>query len=348
MKVTRRHFFRSSLLATAVSAIANESARAALPSRVRLGTLVPKGSSYYRNLQLMGEKWRVLFGGTLALTVYPDGAMGGEAEMVRRMRQNQLHAGLLTTVGLRAIEPDVTGLQNLPLMFHDLDDVDYIGDRMHPALEQKIAKNGFVVLFWADAGWVRFFTKTPVRTPEEMKRLKIFCWAGDPNQLELMRNVGLRPVSLETADILPGLKTGLIDAVPMPPFMALATQVDLAAPYMLELNYAPLVGAALMNKSVWDEVPVDKQASLLEIARATGQVIKTDSRAEAVASVAAMKKRGLTVHVPTPGEIGQWRQFLEKAYPTIRQKIVPTAMFDVVERLLKERHALRAGAVSKP
>ena len=163
-----------------------------------------------------------------------------------------------------------------------------------------------------------------------------------------MRNIGLHPVSLETADILPGLKTGLIDAVPMPPFVALATQVDLAAPYMLELNYAPLVGAALMNKSVWDEVPAAMQPSLLAIARATGQVIKTDSRAEAVASIAAMKTRGLAVHLPTAGEIGQWRQFLEKAYPTIRQKIVPTAMFDEVERLLKERHVALAGAVPKP
>ena len=63
--------------------------------------------------------------------------------MVRRIRVKQLQAGLFTTVGLRLIEPGVTGLQNLPLMFHDLDDVDFIGDALHPMFEKKLEAKGF-------------------------------------------------------------------------------------------------------------------------------------------------------------------------------------------------------------
>ena len=195
------------------------------PAKIRLGTLVPKGSSYYRQLQLMGESWRTASGSKTSLTIYADGSMGGEAEMVRRIRQGQLQAGMLTAVGLSLIEPDVNGLQNLPMMFRDLDDVDFVNDRLRVMLEKRLAAKGFVVLFWADAGWVRFFSKHPVARPDDMKPQKIFCWAGDPNQFSLMRDLGLSPVALETNDILPGLRTGLIDAVPMPPFVALAAQV---------------------------------------------------------------------------------------------------------------------------
>jgi TRAP-type C4-dicarboxylate transport system substrate-binding protein len=291
----------------------------------------------------MGQEWRNATNGALGLTIYPDGVMGGEAEMVRRIRAGQLQAGFLTTVGLRAIEPAVTGLQNLPLMFHDLSDVDYIGAQLQPFLEQSMEAKGFVTLFWADAGWVRFFTKTPVRTPDEMKRLKIFCWTGDPEQFALMRQVGLQPVALEPSDILPALKTGMIDAVPMPPFMALATQVDTVAPHMLELNYAPLVGAAVVDKAVWDTIPERTRTILLQHASDAGKLVKRDSRADAIASVKAMKARGLTVHQPTAAHVAQWRELLQKAYPTIRGKIVPANIFDQVEKLLRERHAA-AGA----
>ena len=71
---------------------------------------------------------------------------------------------------------------------------------------------------------------------------------------------------------------------------------------------------------------------------------RADSRAEAITSVTAMKKRGLSVHVPTAGQVAAWRNFLEtKAYPTVRGKIVPAAIFDEVKALLQARHAVTAG-----
>ena len=67
--------------------------------------------------------------------------------MVRRMRVGQLQAGTLTTVGLAEIEPAVTGLQNMPMMFRSLEEVDYIGEKLQPMLEKRLLEKGFVVLF---------------------------------------------------------------------------------------------------------------------------------------------------------------------------------------------------------
>src|SRR5947207_5649098 len=86
------------------------------PVKVRLGTLAPKGSSYTKHLQAMGEQWRKSPGGGAALTLYPDGTMGGEADMVRRMRLGQLQAAMVTTAGITEIEPGAAGLQMMPKM----------------------------------------------------------------------------------------------------------------------------------------------------------------------------------------------------------------------------------------
>ena len=111
------------------------------------------------------------------------------------------------------IEPGVSGLQNMPMMFRDLDDVEYVIEKLRPTLEKRMEEKGFKILFWGDAGWVRFFSRAQIQTPADLKKQKMFVWAGDPNTLDSMRDLGFKPVALETNDILPGLKTGLIDAV---------------------------------------------------------------------------------------------------------------------------------------
>ncbi|MCE9518434.1 MAG: TRAP transporter substrate-binding protein DctP [Verrucomicrobia bacterium] len=338
----RPQFLRFILIASLGLSSLQSVALAAGPAKIRLGTLVPKGSSYYRQLQNMGEAWKKSSGGAVTLTIYPDGSMGGEAEMVRRIRQGQLQAGLLTSTGLSLIEPGVSGLQNMPMMFRDLADADYVGEKLRPTLEKRMEEKGFKILFWGNAGWVRFFTRTAVTTPDDMKKLKFWVWAGEPEQFKLMNDLGLKPVSLETNDILPGLKTGLIDAVPMPPFVALAAQVDTAAPYMLQLNYAPLVGAAVISKQVWDGISDETRVELLKAAATAGAAINLASRNEAEESVATMVKRGLKVHKPTAAEENTWREFVEKSYPGIRGKIVPEDVFDEVKKLLEARHAEKA------
>ena len=313
------------------------------PVKVRLGTLAPRGSSYYKHLQAMGEKWRQAPGGGVLLTMYPDGTMGTEADMVRRMRLGQLQAGMLTAAGLADIEPAVSGLQYMPMMFRSLEEVDYIGVKLQPMLEKRLEEKGFVVLFWGDTGWGRFFSKQPVIRPDDLKKTKLFVRAGSAAELDSYRSVGINPVPLETVDILPNLQTGLINAVPLPPSIALAGQVDGAAPHMLVLDWAPLVGAAVITKKSWDAIPLEGREALRKAATETGKLMKADGRRESVESVEAMRKRGLRVHAVTPEVEAEWRREAEAAYPKIRGVIVPEDMFDEVVKQLKAYRAARAG-----
>ncbi|MBP6781346.1 MAG: TRAP transporter substrate-binding protein DctP, partial [Ottowia sp.] len=131
----------------------------AADKQLRIGTLATKNSLYHRQLMELGEAWRTAQGGNAKYLVYPDGSQGGETDMVRRMRIGQLQGGLLSVVGLREIEPSIAALQNMPLMFKSWEEVDYVREKMRPAMEKKFLDKGFVVLAWGDAGWVRFFSK---------------------------------------------------------------------------------------------------------------------------------------------------------------------------------------------
>lgn len=303
--------------------------------RLRLGTLVPKGSSYYNHLKEMETAWKNAPGGGVALSIYPDGRLGGEAEMVRRMRSGQLQVGLMTTVGLSEIEPKVSGLQDVPLMFRSLEEVEHVSEALGSELADLMEKKGFVVLGWTHAGWVHFFSKEPIHTINDVRKTKIFSWAGNPEVVKVLQNNGFHPVPLETKDIVPGLQTGMITSVVMPPMAANFSQVDTRAPYMLKINWGALVGGLVINKSTWDNLSKPQQAHLRSAAEKAAKAIQEDGLREAEESIAAMKKRGLTVIEPTPEELEEWRVETAKAYPEIRGLMVDEAVFEKVQALLK-------------
>ena len=344
---TEREMLWAWVLGVFMVLLVSSGARAAgppAPVRIKLGTLIPRGTPAYQVLLEMREKWRQAPEGGVEIVVYPDGSMGGETDMVRRMRVGQLQAALLSMTGISEIDKSVNALQEMPMMFRSLDEYEYVRDQMRPALEKRLADRGFIALFWGDIGWVRFFSKDAAVHPAEFMRMKLFTWAGNTDQFDLMKDLGFSPESLETADILPGLQTGLINALDTVPMYALAGQFYGPCPHMLELNFAPLGGAALINKTAWDAIPPATQQAMRKAALEAGEELVKSSREESDQAVAAMQKRGLTVHHVTPEIEAEWRKWAEGVYPKIRGGLVPAEEFDEVERMLQEYRKSAAGA----
>jgi TRAP-type transport system periplasmic protein len=311
--------------------------------RFKLATLAPTGSSLEKILQQMGQEWRRAPDGGVHLTIYAGGVQGGEADTVRKLRQGSLDAALLTVVGLSAIHDSVEALQNMPMMFHSLEEVDYIGDKLRPRIEKNLRDKGYIVLFWADLGWVRFFSKEPVFTPADLKKAKLFSWAGSIDEADILKAAGFTPVPLETADILPSLNTGLINAVALPPYYAAATQVHRAAPNMLEINWAPLVGGMVVRERSWNKLSPETQRELARAAWQAGERMRAQNRAESDRAVQAMAASGLRVHKLTPAQEAEWRQAAKAAYPRIRGRIVPADLFDEVEKHLAHYRSANRG-----
>jgi TRAP-type transport system periplasmic protein len=308
---------------------------------LRIGSVVPKNSLYHRELLAIGEAWRAAQGGAGRYVVFTDGSQGGEAELVRRMRIGQLQGALMSVVGLREIEPGIAALQNLPLLFRSWEEVDHVREKLRPAIEKRFEERGFVVLGWGDAGWVRFFSKEPAARPDDYKRMKFFAWGSEPEQQAIMKSLGYTPVPLETADILPSMQTGMIDVLPSTPYFALASQVYGSARHMLEINWAPIVGALVVTRKAWEAMSAAGQQALRTAGAKAGLQMRSQARLEVDEAVAAMVKRGLVVHRPTPEQMREWDDLAARLYPRIRGTMVPADTFDAVFAHLKEFRAAK-------
>lgn len=307
---------------------------------VKVGTLAPNGSALHKILVAMGARWAQTPGGP-TLRIYPGGITGGEADMVMKMKIGQIDAALITANGLAQIDRSVEALQSIPMLYRSLDEVDLVTQKIRPKLDRLLREEGFVVLFWGDLGWVHIFSKTPVTTPDDLRKLKLFTWAGDTQAFDLYKSFGFQPVALETADILPMLRTGMISAVAQPPAYALSAQSFSVANHMLQLDWAPLVGALVITERAWNRFPPATQAALAQAAGEAGLQMKKENRAASTAAIAAMEKRGLRVTRPGDEVAAQWRKLAESAYPRIRGELIPADYFDEVRRILAESRAAR-------
>lgn len=306
--------------------------------KLRIATVAPPGTSFHKHLEDLSAKWANAPGGGVDLTIYP-GTQGGEPAIVRRMRVNQLQGAMLTAVGLSQIDESATALQLMPMTFRNWDEVDYVREKLEPELAAIFEKSGYVVLFWGDAGWVRFFSKEPLEEIGALKSRRVFTSSGTPKATSILREY-YNPVVLEPDKILLGLRNGMIDTVPFPPYLANFTQVATEANHMLDLKWVPVVGALVVSKRTWDKLPAETRKYMAETAGETGAKIRADSRREDDEAIQAMvEKQNLKITKPSAAALAGWEAVVQKNYPDIRGDVVPAPMFDKVVASLREYRA---------
>jgi len=324
---------------TAIACLAAVALVAAIPASagdttLRIATVAPAGSSFHKSLQALAAEWSKAPGGGVTLDIYA-GTQGGEAQIARRMRVNQIQGAMLTANGLGQIDRDSTALQLMPMMFRDWDEVDYVREALRERLEGNLHQKGYVVLFWGDAGWVRFFSTRPIRNSDDLKAMRVYADGNDPVTVSLMKDY-YTPVPLDPDKIILGLRNGMIDAVPIPAFLANFMQVAGHAPYMLDMRWAPIVGAMVIKRQAFDALPADTRQYLLRTGREAGQRIRTQARAEEEAAVAAMRdKQRLTIVPFPPAMEAEWREQVQRVYPSIRGSVVPADTYDAAVAALE-------------
>jgi TRAP-type C4-dicarboxylate transport system substrate-binding protein len=302
-----------------------------------MATLVPDGSIWFQILKQMEAEWGQATEGRVSLRLYAGGVAGDDPDMVRKMRIGQLQGAALTGAGLNEIDDAFNALQ-VPLFFESYEELFHVLDATRPFFETQLADKGFVLLGWGHGGWVHFFSAQPLRTVEDLRRMKIFTWAGDDAMTNWWKANGFQPVPLAATDILTSLQTGMIEAFPTTPLAALSLQWFRRAPHMLAVPLAPFAGGTVVTADAWKKISAEDRARLLLAARKAEDRQESEIPQQDAQAVEEMKKRGLTVHAPDAAAAARWRSEAQRFADSLRGAIVPPEAFDLVRR---ERDAYR-------
>ncbi len=303
--------------------------------RIRIGTVAPKDSLWHDVLKYIKQEWQRITNGEVDVQIYAGGVLGDGPEMVNMVRAGRIQAVGLSSVGLSRIDNSIACLQ-IPMMFQSFEELDYVRDRLGPRLEMKLEERGFKLLLWAEAGWVHTFAKEPVRTPDELRKMKLFTQADDPDMEKLWKELGFRAIPLSLADLITSLQTDMIDAFNLPPEYALLTNAYRQASNMIVVKWTPLVAGAVIDLGVWNNLPEKYRPQMLKAAREAGEKYRDDIRKMGEESILEMKKRGLKIVELDADALAIWQREAEEAYPKLRGRYTPADLFDEALRLRDE------------
>jgi TRAP-type C4-dicarboxylate transport system substrate-binding protein len=179
------------------------------------------------------------------------------------------------------------------------------------------------------------FSKQPIATLPELKKARLWTSAGGDEMTQWYKANGFNPSALAMTDILMGLTTGMIDALPTPPIAAMAFQWNKQAPYMLDIGLTPVVGATVISKRAWTRLSAADRETLTASAKAVEARLHKEVPNQDRFAVALMSNQGLKV---TKAEGPEWKTEAAKLADTMRGQMVPREVFDLA---LKERDAFR-------
>lgn len=304
---------------------------------LKIGTMIPQNSSWEREIKKLGQRWNEVTEGRVRFRVYSGGVVGGEADMIRKMRIGQLDGAVLTSIGLSSIVPQ-TLLFSLPFFLEDEKHLDYALKNLVSVFDEDFRKKNFEMIGWTKTGWVYLYTKKPEAYTAERflkgQRLSV----GEDNLLVLKtwKQLGIQVVPVKLADTLISLQSGMSTAFIAPPLGALVFQWFTAAPYMIDFPIAPSTGGFVVNRKIWRRIPKKYHRKLKEVSREFTDRFGAETRKANEDALDLMKKNQLRVLPLSSEEKKAWVKMMKQTYQSLvgRGKSIPESLYrDIQDKL---------------
>lgn len=300
-------------------------ATAAPKTVIKIGTLIPEGSTWVKNLKALNETITAATDGRVRLKIYAGGVLGDENDMLRKMLSGQIQGSVLTASGMGILNRDMQVLQ-VPFLLKSYDEVDHLLAGMQDYLQQGLDAKGYVLLGWSEGGFVRLMSMVPASTLEELRSAKVWIWQDAPMAAIIFEEAGLAGIPLSATDVLMGLQTGLVDVVYAPPAGAIALQWFTKIKYLNELPLTYTVGGIVVQKKVFQRLSPEDQAVVKENFHTYMDQLKHNVRRENKEALEVMAQSGVKIVNSPEEEIVKFNALSQRA----------------VERYVKERFSQEA------
>lgn len=261
--------------------------------QVKLGVLVPEGTSWGSNVKKFSKEVEVATKGEVVFKVYYGGVAGDEPDVLRKVRIGQFHGGIFTGKILGEIYGDLRAME-IPFTFYgDQKKASRVMSKLTPHFNQGLKSKGFVNLGFYEIGQVYVVSTKKVSNLEELKGVKIWSWEGDPLVEAMLDSLKLVSVPLALPDVLSSLSTGIINAAYAPPLAILALQWHTKIKYLVDFPTAYSIGALLVSDKLWAKISPENQKVVLALSEKYVKEANHKAVQEAETSRQQMKKSGI-------------------------------------------------------
>ncbi|MEQ1805826.1 MAG: TRAP transporter substrate-binding protein [Burkholderiaceae bacterium] len=271
----------------------------------------PKGHPLEQGAQKFADIVGAKSGGRIKVTVYPGGALGGDAPNVSALQGGTIEFVLLNS-GILASQVKDFEVYDFPFMFANGQESDAVvdgpfGQKMHA----KLADKGIVGLAYFELGF-RSITNSrkPINTVEDIAGLKLRVIPNAIN-VDWVKALGANPTPMAFPEVYAALEQKAIDGQENPLNVILANKFAEVQKHLAITNHQYNPQSLIFSKKVWDALSADEKKILQDAAVEAGKFQRQVSREAAGGTLDALKKAGMQVTEFSPAEQAKLRDKLK-------------------------------------
>jgi C4-dicarboxylate-binding protein DctP len=289
----------------------------------------PKGKGALK-FQELAEKYT---GGKVKVEVFANSTLYKDKEELEALQLGavQMLAPSLAKFGPLGVKE--FEVFDLPFIFDDYAGVHKvtqgpIGKQLLDKLEPKGIKG---LAFW-DNGFKSFSANKPIRSPADIKGLKMRIQSSKVLEEEI-RTLGGLPQVMAFSEVYQALQTGVVDGTENPISNLYTQKMHEVQKHLSLTEHGYLGYAVIVNKKFWEGLPGDVRGQLEQAMKEATDFANKIAKEQNDQDLEAVKKSGRTqVYVPTKEE----RLAFKKALVPVHQKMESRIGADLIKSIYKE------------
>jgi C4-dicarboxylate-binding protein DctP len=211
---------------------------------------------------------------------------------------------------------------DLPYIFDDYNELHKV--TQGPAgkmLLDKLEPKGIRGLAYWDNGFKSFSSNKPMKSPADMKGLKMRIQSSKVLESQ-MRALGSLPQVLAFSEVYQALQTGVVDGTENPISNLYTQKMHEVQKHLTLTEHGYLGYAVITNKKFWDALPADIRKQLEEAMVEATKFANDVAKKENDAGLEAVKKSGkTTIHTPTAAERTEFKKATVKVHSDMESRI---------------------------
>jgi tripartite ATP-independent transporter DctP family solute receptor len=286
--------------------------------KMKMSVTTNEQSTWYKGAQMWADKVKEKTNGRVEIKVFGNEQLsnGNQAKGIEMLQNGSTDASLHSTIIYTALDQKF-GVVSMPWLFADEAQADKaLAGEGGKKLEAVLREKGIEPLGYGENGFRQITnSKKPIAAPADMAGLKIRV-PGMMMYLDLYKNLGSDPTSMNFAEVFTALQQGTIDGQENPLPVIMSSKLYEVQKYISLWNYSydPLVLG--VNKKLFDSLDKDTQKILKDTAVEAMEYERKINREENEKLVKELESKGMKVTKLTPEQV---KQFQEKVAPIYEQ-----------------------------
>jgi tripartite ATP-independent transporter DctP family solute receptor len=197
--------------------------------------------------------------GRISVEIYPDGALGGEREMVESTQAGDLQM-TAPSVGVLSNFDDALQVFDFPFIFDDSETAHEVLDsEVGMGLLEGIEGSGLHALGYGENGWRNLSnTKGEIVTPQDATGLKLRTMEV-PMHIAYWKSIGANPTPLPFTEVFTSLQQGVVDGVENPFQLIYTAKFHEPSPYITTTRHVYDPEIILINKEFFEGLSEEDQ-----------------------------------------------------------------------------------------